>query len=116
LVDNINVEDYAKALNIGLHDEYVPTEAAKLARVGVRQLRQAKRDGELTCISIGSKNYTILGMDLVTWKLSKRTKLASSILPRIAKGIGAVHGMTAPLNSESALACAHNALNQPRPS
>ena len=107
---NIDPKIYAYKLGIDLHKEYKPAEAAKLISVGLAVLRKAKNDGDLDVIMVGERNYTILGADLVQWKLTKRTKSASTTLHKIGQEPGVVLGMTRPQNRESQLASAQRIL------
>lgn len=107
---NIDPKIYAYKLGIDLYTEYKPAEAAKLIGVGLNVLRKAKNDGDLDVIMVGERNYTVLGADLVQWKLTKRTKSANTTSRKTDPEHGVVLGMTRPQNSESQLASAQRIL------
>ena len=92
---DINPILYARSMGIDPYREYKPSEAAKLIRVGISQIRKAKNDEELQVIMTGERNYTVLGLDLIQWKLNKRTQSATTISPRIDRELGVERGMTA---------------------
>ena len=115
MIEEIDAAAYATALGINVNEEYSPTQTATLARVGIATIRQAKRLGQLSYIALGTRNYSFLGIDIIRWKLSKRklrTESASTISPKTAAAVGAAHGMTSPLSSESSLAYAQKILSK----
>ena len=102
---------YANTMGINPYEEYKPSEAARLIRVGISQLRKAKNDGEIDVIMTGDRNYIILGLDLVRWKLKKRIKSATTISPKTAQAHGVELGTTTQPSSVSQLACAQRILS-----
>ena len=114
-LEHIDAIAYARTLGIDVNEEYSPTQAATLARVGVATIRQAKRAGELSYIALGSRNYSFLGMDVIRWKLSKRRQRTVSVFTTLPKTVGAAGvalGMTNPVNSERSLAYAQKILSK----
>ena len=110
---NMNVSLYAQGLGIDLYHEYKAADAAKKLRVGINALNAAANDNELPCIQTGKKRRVYLGVDLIQWKLSKRTESASTISPKIAVGDGVVVGMTSKISSENLQALAHQTFQAP---
>lgn len=97
----MEAERFAKTLGIDLYQEYQAEEAAKLCRVGVNMLRSAKKNGELHFLAIGVKQYRFLGLDLIRWKLNKRTKLENTTSQKTDKADGAELGIAPRVNKES---------------
>ena len=97
----MNIQLYAHRLEIDLYTEYSAKEASKLIRIGINALNEAANKNELPCIKTGVKKRVFLGLDLVQWKLSKRTELASTTLPKTGMDDGVEHGMTTRPSRES---------------
>ncbi|MBX2809473.1 MAG: hypothetical protein KTR20_12685 [Cellvibrionaceae bacterium] len=109
----MNIEEvsrYASGLGVELYTEYKSRDAAKLIRIGVNALNSAANRDELPCIKTGVRNRVYLGVDLIRWKLSKRTQSESITLQKTGKENGAGLGMTNLVSSENLLACAQKAL------
>jgi len=90
----MNLHAYATKMGIDLYQEYKASEAAPLMRVGINKINTAANDNELPYIQTGSRNRVYLGLDLIRWKLSKRTESESTISPKTEVGFGAELGMT----------------------
>jgi hypothetical protein len=90
----MNVHAYATKLGIDLYQEYKASEAAPLVRVGINKINAAANDNELPYIQTGTRNRVYLGLDLIRWKLSKRTQLGNSTSPKTETDFGAELGMT----------------------
>lgn len=105
-MDESHLALYASRLGVDLWQEYSAVDAAKLMRVGVGAIRSAKNKNELPHIMVGSKRYTILGLDLVRWKMGKRIQSESTTSQKTAVETGVEHGMTKKPSSEDQAASA----------
>ena len=95
----MDVEMYATKLGIDLYEEYTADEASRLLRVGVNSLNALAKEGEITYIQVGQRKKVFLGLDLVSWKLSKRIVSGTTTSVKTEQGIGAALGTTKPSNN-----------------
>lgn len=102
---------YAALKQINLHQEYGAAEAARLIGVGINALRAAKNGGEIEYIAYGETRCKFLGVDLVKWKLNKRTKSAITTSPKADTVIGVELGTMNKPSKESLQACARQILS-----
>lgn len=90
--------EFAKKKGIDQSEEYSIPEAATLIGVGVGRMRGLVKNKEIPHILVGNRT-TILGVDLVEWKLSKRIGSVNTGSQETGTAIGVDHGTIQPLDS-----------------
>ena len=104
------IAGFAAEKGIKIYAEYGVKEAAELIGVGEGLLRQAIKSSELNALKIGNRS-TILGVDLVKWKLNKRTESVNRGSSKTETAIGVEHGMMNTPDSEGLQALALEIMN-----